>query len=76
MKEQQKRKIQQFHPEIEDGIDLRRSPQEKIINGQMLKPLLHGKFDQCQHDPTEPFIIVSMPRQYQEEGNSSNIVFC
>ena len=26
MKEQQKRKIQQFHPEIEDGIDLRRCP--------------------------------------------------
>ena len=33
MNEQQKRKIQQFHPEIEDGIDLRRCPlylQEKI----------------------------------------------
>ena len=28
MKEQQKRKIQQFHPEIEDGIDLRRWPQQ------------------------------------------------
>ena len=27
MKEQQKRKIQQFHPEIDDGIDLRRCPQ-------------------------------------------------
>ena len=26
MKEQQKRKIQQFHPEIEDGTDLRRWP--------------------------------------------------
>ena len=25
-KEQQKRKIQQFHPEIEDGTDLRRWP--------------------------------------------------
>ena len=29
MKEQQKRKIQQFHPEIEDGIDLRRCPQDR-----------------------------------------------
>ena len=26
MKEQQKRKIQQFHPGIEDGTDLRRLP--------------------------------------------------
>ena len=26
MKEQQKRKNQQFHPEIEDGTDLRRWP--------------------------------------------------
>ena len=31
MKEQQKRKIQQFHPEIEDGIDLRRCPQSKVL---------------------------------------------
>ena len=31
MKEQQKRKIQQFHPEIEDGIDLRRCPQEPFF---------------------------------------------
>ena len=29
MKEQQKRKIQQFHPEIEDGIDLRRCPHQQ-----------------------------------------------
>ena len=29
MKEQQKRKIQQFHPEIDDGIDLRRCPLER-----------------------------------------------
>ena len=26
MKEQQKRKFKQIHPEIEDGIDLRRCP--------------------------------------------------
>ena len=31
MKEQQKRKIQQFHPEIEDGIDLRRCPQPPLL---------------------------------------------
>ena len=31
MKEQQKRKIQQFHPEIEDGIDLRRWPLRLIL---------------------------------------------
>ena len=30
MKEQQKRKIQQFHPEIEDGTDLRRWPLNQI----------------------------------------------
>ena len=29
MKEQQKRKIQQLHPEIEDGIDPRRCPLEE-----------------------------------------------
>ena len=34
MKEQQKRKIQQFHPKIEDGIDLRGWPgnQAKTLN--------------------------------------------
>ena len=29
MKEQQKRKIQQLHPEIEDGTDLRRWPHKQ-----------------------------------------------
>ena len=32
MKEQQKRKIQQFHPENDDGIDLRRCPPESLTN--------------------------------------------
>ena len=36
MKEQQKRKIQQFYPEIEDGIDLRRCPLQGFNTGVAL----------------------------------------
>ena len=32
MKEQQKRKFKQIHPEIEDGIDLRRCPPLQSIS--------------------------------------------
>ena len=53
MKEQQKRKIQQFHPEIEDGTDLRRWPLEsntiliEYVCAQMTHyyPLLSFKLD-------------------------------
>ena len=39
MKEQQKRKIQQFHPEIEDGTDLRRWPLKIIYDNNNDKKL-------------------------------------
>ena len=35
MKEQQKRKFKQIHPEIEDGIDLRRCPHQ--LHGRVKK---------------------------------------
>ena len=35
MKEQQKRKFKQIHPEIEDGIDLRRCP--LLVNGLVMQ---------------------------------------
>ena len=36
MKEQQKRKFKQIHPEIEDGIDLRRCPLQGFNTGVAL----------------------------------------
>ena len=38
MKEQQKRKFKQIHPEIEDGIDLRRCP--LLPGAHPLQPVL------------------------------------
>ena len=39
MKEQQKRKIHQFHTEIEDGIDLRRYPPKSSIKSHISNTL-------------------------------------
>ena len=42
MKEQQKRKFKQIHPEIEDGIDLRRCPHlRNLVGNEVDKMLVH-----------------------------------
>ena len=60
MKEQQKRKIQQFHPEIDDGIDLRRCPllQRKkgrfsVIGARIGSIVILGQFFDGLYGPTK-----------------------
>ena len=49
MKEQQKRKIQQFNPEIEDGTDLRRWP-----HGQHVATPKRINFQKSSKQPLTP----------------------